>query len=74
MPGEVSDYTGQIGLCTAIVCTALSTEEMTARLNTDHPTGISSRWEIADHFPDGTPNGKPCDEQPGTRRHLLFEC
>lgn len=74
MPGEVSDYTGQIGLCTAIVCTALSDEEMTARLNADHPTGISSRWEIADQLPDGTPNGKPCDDHPDARRHLLFEC
>ncbi|HEX6970501.1 MAG TPA: hypothetical protein VF174_17040 [Micromonosporaceae bacterium] len=65
-----------VGLCSASVCTSLSDEEATERLNSEHPTGISSRWEVADDptFSDGRPNPLPCDDYPDTHRHILFHC
>ncbi|MDX3111542.1 hypothetical protein, partial [Nonomuraea angiospora] len=45
------------GLCAAVVCTSLTNDEAAGRLNTAHPTGITSRWELADKpFPNGEPN------------------
>lgn len=60
------------GFCMASVCTSLTNEQATDRMP---PTGISSRWQVADEpFQDGTPNGSPCPDNPTTHRHLLFEC
>ena len=69
-----TDFRGHVSLCAAVVCTSLTDEQATERLNAEHPTGISSRWSLADHFAEGEPNGKPCDELPGTHRHLRFAC
>lgn len=64
-----------VGLCAAAVCTSLTNDEATGRLNTAHPTGISSRWELADKpFPNGDPNPGPCPDHPDTHRHLYFHC
>lgn len=65
----------EVGLCRAAVCTSLTNDDATTRLNTEHPTGISSRWELANGpLPDGGGNGQPCGNHPSTHRHLLFHC
>lgn len=74
-PAEFTPYA--VGLMCASVCTSLSDEEATARLNRERPTGISSAWEVSDDefFADGTsPNPCPCHDAPETHRHLLFNC
>lgn len=64
-----------VGLCSASVCTSLTDEQATARLNETEPTGISSPWSVADEdFANGDPNGRPCNTRPATHRHLLFHC
>ncbi|MGP4092977.1 hypothetical protein [Nonomuraea sp. KM90] len=64
-----------VGLCVATVCTSVTNDEATGRLNVAHPTGISTRWELAgDPFPNGDPNPSPCRDHPDTHRHLLFHC
>lgn len=64
-----------VGLCYASACTSLTDTKATVRMNTEHPTGISTTWQIADEpFQNGDPNGRPCDQQPGTHRHILFTC
>jgi hypothetical protein len=61
-------------MCYASVCTSLSDDDATDELNLAWPTGIESRWTIADEaFADGTPNPAPCADAP-THRHLLFSC
>lgn len=69
-----SDWRGQVGLCSAVICTSLTDDEATRRINSESPTGISSAWSLADHFREGEPNGQPCDESPNTHRHLHFIC
>lgn len=70
------DFTAySVGVVYASVCTALTDEAATNTLNQEHPTGIASRWSIADEpFADGTANGSACGDQPATHRHLLFTC
>lgn len=65
-----------VGVVAASVCTDLSIEEATERLNSEYPTGISSAWEPdpAPTFADGTPNPSPCNDHPETRKHYLFHC
>lgn len=71
--GVFTAYT--VGLVFASVCTTLPDEQATTRMNELHPTGIGSRWQIADQpFANGDPNGSPCDQCPEAARHLLFEC
>jgi len=56
-----------IGMCDAVVCTRLSIEEATSRLNRESPTGISSKWRF-----DG--NGQaPCPDGQG-KTHYRFSC
>lgn len=63
------------GICQASVCTSLSIDEATERLNCELPTGISSQWRVSDEsFHDGGANPRPCDGEPTTHVHLLFEC
>lgn len=65
----------EIGLVFASVCTSLSVEETTDRLNAEHPTGIESRWSL--HyagFKTGEDNPCPCDRSPETHKHMLFSC
>jgi hypothetical protein len=70
-----ADFTAYtVGAVSASACTCLDDEAATRQMNIDHPTGISSQWEIADEpFKDGTPNRSPCHDDPA-RRHLLFHC
>lgn len=62
------------GICFASVCSDLPLEDVTDRLNADHPTGTRSRWHKADDdFQGGTSNPCPCPAGAG-RRHWLFVC
>jgi hypothetical protein len=65
-----------VGVVSASACTSLTDAEATARMNAEHPTGISSRWQVASDvtFADGTPNPYPCRENPETHRHVIFHC
>lgn len=64
-----------VGLCYASVCTTLTTEEATGRLNIERPTGVSPWAPSSDPtFRQGGPNPGPCDRWPDTHRHILFEC
>lgn len=71
--GDFTAYA--VGLCYASACTSLSDQEAAERMNVEHPTGISSRWSVADEaFRTGEPNGVACHDRPNTHRHLLFAC
>jgi len=63
-----------VSICQYIVCSSLPIEEVTRRLNQEHPTGLSHSWELSDEYPDGSPNPSPCNENPKTHKHYLFEC
>ena len=65
-----------VGICYASACTSLPIEEATARLNDEHPTGISSQWapSTAPTFRQGSPNPCPCPDHPETHKHYLFNC
>jgi len=57
------------GLFDAQVCTSLSDEDATARMN-EVPSGTSYGWQLttdADRAPVA------CADQPATHRHLIFE-
>lgn len=73
---DVVFWAYSLGLCSASVCTSLPDDQATDRLNAEHPTGIDSRWSIADGptFANGQPNPRPCDSWPDTHRHILFHC
>jgi hypothetical protein len=64
-----------LGLCAASVCTRLTDEEATARLNREAPTGVSTEWQISkdEKFATGQPNPCPCPDYAG-HRHILFNC
>lgn len=66
--------TYSVGLCCASVCTNLSNDEATRRLNLAHPTGIAP-WELSSDatFASGQPHPNQC-EQRDDCRHLLFTC
>lgn len=58
----------QENLVSMQACTSLSDEEATARANL-LPPGDHFRWTpIADRTP------VPCDDNPSTHRHIVFEC
>lgn len=64
-----------IGLCYASVCTNLSLEQATKRLNAEHPSGTTQKWQKSKDptFHDGSPN--PCNCEQGTgKKHWLFDC
>jgi hypothetical protein len=62
------------GLVCTSVCTDLSDEAATNRLNMEIPTGIN-RWAISTDpaFAGGEPNPSPCPLFEGAR-HILFDC
>lgn len=74
MPDDFIAYA--VGLCCASVCTSLPIEEATKRLNTEHPTGVTSLWEPSKDptFSGGQSNPCPCDQHPDTHKHYLFNC
>lgn len=53
------------------VCTSLDNEVATERVNTESPTGIPSLWKL---LTDEKLGPIPCEDNPSTHRHLLFEC
>lgn len=64
------------GLCHLSACVpkGMSREVIEGSVNTSHPTGISSRWRVADEpFKTGEPNPCQCGDDPG-RQHFLFVC
>jgi hypothetical protein len=67
-----------IGLCNLSVCALkdISIEEITEEINKEHPTGLNHGWTFSDHdtFGDGTAMPCPCDTDPETRKHYLFNC
>ena len=65
-----------IGLFYASVCTTMkNAEAVEERMNEAHPTGIDSRWRVADEaFRTGEPNPCPCSDHPETHRHWLLSC
>ena len=69
---EVTVYSE--GLLHASACTALDDEQTDAAMAA-RPSGTSGGWtRSADtHFDDGKPNPCPCDAEPQTRRHVLYE-
>lgn len=76
-PVMVKDFVAySVGLCQASACTSLSVEEAAVRMNAEHPTGISSRWEMSSDptFATGQTNPCPCDEHSVTHKHYLFTC
>lgn len=64
-----------VGICSASVCTSLTTDEAAKRLNLEHPTGVKSKWELSKDptFACGTPNGCDCPDHKGNK-HYLFNC
>lgn len=65
-----------VGLCYASACTSATDDEAAARLNAAHPTGVAP-WHVSNdsHFAGGEhTNPCPCAANPGTHRHVLFEC
>jgi hypothetical protein len=63
-----------VGLVFASVCTSLSIEDATRRLNAESPTGVGD-WMLHDgDFRTGESNPCPCDKAPETHKHMLFSC
>lgn len=62
------------GLCYASVCMSLTDEQADALMAT-RPCGASrgGRRSTGRSFADGRPHPSPCDREPDTRRHLLYE-
>lgn len=64
-----------VGLIHASVCAEGPLEDITARLNREHPTGITSQWEPSKDstFASGQPNPCQCPDRPEAK-HYLFSC
>ncbi len=73
----VKEFTAySVGFVCASVCTSLSVDEATERLNKEYPTGISSQWKLSTDtvFASGTPMPCICPDHPETHKHYLFNC
>jgi hypothetical protein len=63
------------GLLYAAVCSSLTPEETTRRLNREMPSGTRNGWTLSEQsFADGLPNPCPCPECKKTHKHYLYEC
>ena len=62
------------GLLYASVCTSLDDAAVDTAM-AELPSGTSGGWSrsIDTHFVTGEPNPCPCDTDPTTRRHVLYE-
>lgn len=71
MPSQSTDEFTRLreGLFNVQVCTSLTDEEATARVNLV-PSGTAYGWQLTTD-PDAQPVA--CADQPATHRHLLFE-
>jgi hypothetical protein len=58
------------GLFEVVVCTSLTDEEATERVNLV-PSGTVGGWKL---FTGPGVSQRPCDTDPGTHRHIAFEC
>ena len=76
MKQEIKDFEiYSTGLAFCSVCSSLTPEKTTDRLNLEMPTGISSEWKISDSaFSSGESNPCPCNLYPDTHKHYLFSC
>lgn len=68
-----------VGACSASACVdnSCSIEEVAAELNRQYPTGILNDWapSMDEYFADGVnTNPCPCQTNPETRKHYLFNC
>jgi hypothetical protein len=67
-----------VGLLTASVCADnnLTPEEVEKEFNRVSPSGTTAGWRISEdtHFREGATNPCPCDQNPTTRKHYLFNC
>ena len=62
------------GLIYASVCSSLAQDEVVARMHR-RLCGTHAGWGLSDKaFKTGEPNPCPCDNQPETHKHYLFEC
>jgi hypothetical protein len=64
------------GIVHCSVCTSIKNrKKLTDAVNAMNPTGIRSRWQIAEDkaFRTGEPNPCPCEQDP-RRKHYLFTC
>jgi hypothetical protein len=77
MSEKPKDFTAyRVGLCLASVCSSLTVEETTERLNISNPTGIDSKWSLSgdETFRNGMSNPCACHDYPDTHKHYLFCC
>jgi len=65
----IKEFTARVDIVFAAVCTSLSDEEATERLNAENPTGIGSKWEIDKDTPSSV-----CQDNPDTHRHIVYNC
>ena len=66
----------RVGVMMASVCSSLPLDATGRRLNAERPTGIPSPWQPSGDaaFRSGEPNPCPCERNPETHKHYLFEC
>lgn len=64
-----------LGIVCASVCSSLPVEEVKRRMASE-PTGISSKWTLSEDktFSGGQSNPCPCNDNPDTHKHYLFNC
>jgi hypothetical protein len=63
-----AEYIGRTrGICQLVVCTSLPRDQVEARANAEDPTGIDSRWTIAE-------GPVECLDNPDTHKHYVLEC
>ena len=62
------------GLFSASVCSSLPQSEVLERMAA-RPCGTTAGWMLSDNptFSGGEPNPCPCDQNPATHRHYLFD-
>jgi hypothetical protein len=65
----------RMGLYTCSVCTSLTDDAATQKLNRERPSGCSSPWQLssAEQLAGGKPNGGRCPHDK-KRRHIAYEC
>ncbi len=68
-------YTEGPVCCSVCAPVDMTPEEVTARVNIERPTGITSTWAVSDEdFASGQTNPTPCNSEPETHRHFLLKC
>lgn len=71
---EVAVYSVGLVYCSACAPADMAVEDIEAKVNAQHPTGIASRWLVTDEpFSHGEPNPSPCSDGP-LKMHYLLSC